>query len=352
MRTPFLPIERILESCSRVEPDFELGRSREGRVIGGFALGSGPLRVSLIGGCHADEPVGPATLSKLVEFLRSLSDSDPLLTRATWRIVPHVNPDGRLRNASWVRSTQKVEDHRGLADIGYRLGDYLQHVVRELPGDDIEFGFPRHADDFDARPENRAVADFLVAGAPYHLHGTFHGMGFAPGPWFLIEASWIDRTRALRDSLRQSVRDMGYALFDPDRKGEKGFHRIDPGFCTRPDSVAMKGFFESRHDLETATKFRPSSMEYVRSLGGDPLTFVSEMPLFLTPPQLDGKPVEIAEIQLLRSRLQEHLASVGTVEVAASKLGVEPMPIRDQQRLQLRFLEESLQTAAAQREGS
>ena len=46
----------------------------------------------------------------------------------------------------------------------------------------------------------------------------------------------------------------------------------------------MRRHFLDRGDPETAAVFRPSSMEYVRSLGGDPLTFVSEMPLFLLPP--------------------------------------------------------------------
>ena len=37
------------------------------------------------------------------------------------------------------------------------------------------------------------------------------------------------------------------------------------------------------NDPATAALFRPSSMEHVRALGGDPLTLVSEMPLFITP---------------------------------------------------------------------
>jgi len=341
-----LPIEAILDSDRPAGPGLDLGRSREGHVIEGFAFGSGTIHLSLIGGCHADEPVGPATLSKLAGFLQSLPDNDPLVTRISWRIVPHVNPDGRLRNAPWIRSTQQVEDHRGLVDSGYQLDDYLQHVVRELPGDDIEFGFPRDPDDLEARPENRAVADFLAADAPYHLHGSFHGMGFAPGPWFLIEESWIDRTPALRDNLRQSVQNMGYGLFDPDRKGEKGFNRIDHGFCTRPDSIAMRAFFEACQDAETAAKFRPSSMEYARSLGGDPLTFVSEMPLFITPAGLSERATEIADIQLIRSRLDEQLAATGSAEQTAQEIGVRAMAIRDQQRLQLRFLDEALREVA------
>lgn len=43
----------------------------------------------------------------------------------------------------------------------------------------------------------------------------------------------------------------------------------------------MRTFFHERGDDATAALSRPSSMEFVRGLGGDPFTFVSEMPLFL-----------------------------------------------------------------------
>lgn len=308
-----LPIDEILDSDAP-PPLRPIGRSREGRGILGAVLGSGPRRVSLIGGCHSDEPVGPAMLRRLASHLSSHPDP-----RHTWYIVPHVNPDGEARNAAWSEPGFQA----GVFDLGL----YLRHAMREKPGDDIEFGFP------DLRPENRAVADFLAAGAPFSLHGSFHSIAFAPGPWFLIEPAWIDRTAGLRDRLRERVRALGYGLFDVDRGGEKGFRRIDEGFSTRPDSRSMIAWFEERGDPETAAKFRPSSMEYVRSLGGDPFTFVSEMPLFLRPlPEGDtGRPDD----PIYRAWL-ERVAFSGDDRVRG-------MPIRDQMRLQLAFLEEALQ---------
>jgi hypothetical protein len=47
----------------------EIGSSVEGRPIHGFIIGGGPLRVSMIAGSHADEPVGPETLRCFVEWL-------------------------------------------------------------------------------------------------------------------------------------------------------------------------------------------------------------------------------------------------------------------------------------------
>ncbi len=225
-------------------------------------------------------------------------------------------------------------------------------MVREPPGDDIEFGFPRDDQDSQARPETRAAARFLAEAAPYRLHASFHGMGFASGPWFLMEGSWADRTVAMREHLRRRVTAMGYRLFDPDRKGEKGFTRIDRGFTTRPDSRAMARHFTERGDADTAALFRPSSMEFVRRLGGDPLTIVSEMPLFLLPGPGDAAG-EVPDATGTAGRARLHRWLEGLLrgrddlqaQAEAAAHGVVPMPIRDQMRLQIESLAEALRVS-------
>jgi hypothetical protein len=350
MRQP-IDIEAVLASDPGRESVLgqTIGHSRLGRPIEAFVLGDGPIRISLIGGCHADEPVGPAMLKKLVTYLESLPKTDPLVAGRSWRIVPHVNPDGAAVNAAWSDLTQPVPDHRNVPDEAYDLVTYAQEVVRELPGDDIEFGFPRNDTDLDARPENRAVAAFLRPDSPVHLHASFHGMGLAPGPWFLLEPTWISRTTKMRQVLRDTVQSMGYRPMDLDRRGEKGFSRIDEGFSTRPDSGAMAAHFEALGDHETASKFRPSSMEYVRGLGGDPLSLVSEMPLFLVPEDsgshegprfekgTEGRKRLLAWLEDLISGKSSQAA-----RQAIAQVGILPMPIRDQMRLQLAFLGQAL----------
>jgi hypothetical protein len=332
-----LPIAEIL-SAGAPPPGQTIGRSREGRDIVGYRFGQGKLKASLVAGCHADEPVGPAMLDRLVSWLASRPANDELLAKWSFRIVPHANPDGEARNAAWAG------DRAARREPGvYDLAAYLQNVVRELPGDDVEFGFPRGVDDGEALPENRAIAAFLAEGAPFALHGSFHGMGFAAGPSFLMEAGWAGRTKAMRDDLRRKVAELGYELHDVDRGGDKGFHRIDQGFTTRPDSKAMVAHFETLGDQATAALFRPSSMEFVRSLGADPLTIVSEMPLFLLPArhyQEDKiRPPAIFELRRVA-------ANPESLREAAEKHGVEAMPIADQLRLQLAYLDEALQAVA------
>lgn len=325
-------IEPILAGpASPHRPGRRIGASREGRDLTAYRFGAGDRRVSLLAGCHADEPVGPRLLGHLVAHLESLPPDDPLLADYEWWILPHINPDGAAANRAWQPP-----------DAGaYDLTDYLRHVVRERPGDDIEFGFPRDAGDPGARPENRAAYDWWRrATGPFALHVSLHGMAFAAGPWFLVEPAWRDRFELLLERCVERVRALGYRLHDVDRQGEKGFFRLAPGFSTRPDSRYMRRHFLSRGDEETARLFRPSSMETIRSLGGDPLTLVSEMPLFLTPGVgVDlGPPDPVAEewrarVEGWRRELEEG-ADPESVRAEAEAAGLRPMPVRDQMALQ------------------
>ena len=301
------PFGRPAESPPGLPPSRKIGRSRDGRPIFAYRIGEGPLRVSLVGGCHADEPVGPRFLERLVRFLADPRGS-ALRTTATWCIIPHINPDGAAANAAW--QPQGADRYDPAA--------YLKHRVRELPGDDIEFGFPRDEDDTGARPENRAAWDFWRAHAPFDLHVSMHGMGVAAGPYFLVERSWWPRFGDAAAALTREVEAAGYTLHDVDRHGEKGFHRLAKGFCSRPDSRAMRRYFLDLGDPDTAARFRPSSMESVRALGGDPLTLVTEMPLFITP-------------------------GVGD-EVAGA------MPVEDQMRFQWAFIQAGLGVVGARRD--
>ena len=346
MRPPLLPVETLLaDTADRPRHGTEIGRSREGRPIEAWRLGRGRHHLSLIAGCHADEPVGPLTLRRLLAFLQALPAADPLNDEYSWFVVPDVNPDGAQRNAPWVERTVPTLTADGVPGEGYDLRAYALGVERELPGDDVEFGFPRTARDAGGRPENRAVADFLAPGAPFALHGTLHGMGIAPGPWFLLEPAWIERTAALRETLRRRVKAMGLALLDVDRGGEKGFSRIDEGFSTRPDSVAMRDHFLARDEPATAALFRPSSMEFVRQLGGDPLTFVSEMPLFLVDSFRAGTEarLELHAWLAAAARQPDHEAFARQ----AKERGIRPMAIADQIGLQLELINAGLLAVAA-----
>jgi hypothetical protein len=78
-------------------------------------------------------------------------------------------------------------------------------------------------------------------------------------------------------------------------------------------------------------------MEFVRSLGGDPFTFVSEIPLFLTP--VPDDPAWKTRIAGWTSRLVRAdregtwMAESELVDSEARAWGVLPMPLAVQDRL-------------------
>jgi len=246
-----------------------IGNSEQGRPLRAKVLGDGPKRVSLVAGAHSDEPIGPITLRRL--------DSAP--DGFTFFVVPDVNPDGAERNRAWFDRWPDREAYRA-------------HRFREPPGRDVEFGYPS------MRPENEAVSGFLRAHGPFDLHMSLHGMGEADGSLLLIDKHWVARTTGLREEYARALREAGLPLLDRDRKGEKGFSYIGPGFWTTPESEAMRSHF--RDEPETARSFHLNSMEFVRSLGGDPLCLVTEIPLFV-----DGAPVPVETAVALQLRALE-----------------------------------------------
>ena len=89
-------------------------------------------------------------------------------------------------------------------------------------------------------------------------------------------------------------------------------------------------------------------MEHVRSLGGDPLTLVSEMPLFLRPLEEgeSGRPDDPLFRDWLGRMALAAARDAGEVAAEAARAGVRGMPLRDQMRLQLAYLEAALAACA------
>ncbi len=328
--------DSIIAASSSLPEGERIGHSREGRPIAAYRFGQGACRISLIAGCHSDEPVGPRLLRCLVAYLSRLPKGSPILEDYQWWIIPHANPDGEEVNRSWYTDRDEQID----------LISYLKHFKRELPGDDIEFGFPRDPADLDARPENKCVASWwMKEGGSFHCHVSLHGMAFAGGPFFLIEPAWSSRCEELKAKCRHAVDALGYRLHDVDRQGEKGFFRLEEGFATRPDSKSMTQYFLDRQDDVTASKFRPSSMETILALGGDPLTLVTEMPLFLLSKvgEVLGPPDPEAErwkkrIEEWKDQLRSEQGKANSVREEALRQGLTAMSIRDQMQLQWEFI--------------
>ena len=308
----------------------ELGESEEGRALYGVVLGHGDQAVSLIAGNHADEPVGPETLRAFVlNALRNREKMAPWFRRYRFVIVPHTNPDGEARNRPWMRAWPDP-------------AAYLRHVVREEPGRDLEYGFP------DMRPENRHVSSFLREHGPYALHMSLHGMSSSEGAMLLINRPWTFRTQSLRDAFVRAAQAQGLPMHDHNRKGEKGFFWIEPGFQTTPRGDAMRTFFRAQGDDAMARRFHDSSMEFVMGLGGDPLALVTELPLFWVrnPDPTPGTPTEYLKLRDRFPEMKARLARDESIDDLLAPFDLRPVPIRSQMRLHLRALELGLHTVS------
>jgi hypothetical protein len=137
-------------------------------------------------------------------------------------------------------------------------------------------------------------------------------------------------------------------MHDHNRKGEKGFFWIEPGFQTTPRGDAMRTFFQAQDDPETARKFHDSSMEFVMGLGGDPLALVTELPLFLVENE-DPTPGHPDRYLALRERLptvKARLQRGEEVDDLLAPFNLQMVPLNTAMRLQLQALELGLQAAA------
>ncbi|PAP77410.1 M14 family zinc carboxypeptidase [Rubrivirga marina] len=339
-----------LRSACEQNPDlatFEtIGESEEGRPIAGVALGYGPRLVTLVAGAHADEPVGPETLRTLV--LEGLAARDwgaegggleELWGEVTFRIVPHVNPDGEARNWPWIEAWDVGRPHETLAA-------FLRGRRRELPGRDVEYGYPA------MRPENAAATAFLFGDGPVALHASLHGMGFSEGALLLVERGWLDRpeTDALRHGLAEAAGAVGLRLHDHDRDDDKGFDYAGPGFWTTPSGAAMRAHFERSGDPETAARFHNASMDQAAEAGGDPLRIVTELPLFQLAADYEHEPGVPALLHTWRERtpaLVEAAAEGADLGPLVDDLGLRCVPLADAVRVHLATLELAIRGVVA-----
>jgi len=292
-------------------------------MLYGVALGTGSTTVSLIAGNHADEPVGPETLRSFVlNGLAHRNEMESWFRRVQFVVVPHTNPDGEARNRGWIEQWPDPEA-------------YLQHAVREDPGRDLEYGFP------EMRPENEHVSAFLRDHGPYDLHASLHGMSAGEGALLLINRPWTFRTQQLRDDFVEAAAAKGLPMHDHNRKGEKGFFWIEPGFQTTPRGDAMRTFFRARDEAAMARRFHDSSMEFVASLGGDPLSLVTEIPLFLIRGEspTPHRPDRYLELRERLPEIRARLERGEEVDELLAPFDLRPVPLAVAMHLQVRALE-------------
>ncbi len=316
---------RIADQSSHI-----IGHSEKGEPILGFVFGHGPVTVSLVAGAHADEPVGPNTLYRLVlEIHDSPRRFGALLEQFRFLVIPHVNPDGDAANTSWIARWPE-------------LAPFLAGMKREPPGRDVEFGYP------DMRPENCAASAFWERSGPVQLHFSLHGMQFSEGFLLLVNDEWEDRSRTWRDGFARMMRTEGLLPHDHDRGGDKGFNYMGPGFTSTPKGTAMRDFFLKEGDPETASLFHQSSMEFHLERNPGALCMVTELPLFLVDNSgRPGIPENYLAMKQEWAALEEQGREPGPghVDRLVEKYGIRPLPLGMAMRLQRRTVRGAMDLA-------
>lgn len=303
---------------------FEIGRSEQGRAIRAAVMGSGSRKILLSAGAHSDEPVGPTTLRG---WIAEPGEFEKWFDCFTFFVIPDVNPDGAAMNAGWMAKWPDA-------------AAYLEDVMREPPGRDIEFGYPA------MRAENRAVSDFIRKHAPFDLYVNLHGMAFAAGAMLLIERLWTQRCDTIKRGFLAALKQAGIAAMDWDRRGDKGFEYLGPGFQTTPEGAAMRKHFQQAGDPATAELFHDSSMEFVRSCGGDPLCLVTELPLFLLTRGTEDAPGMPRRYLEFRDRWKTAVRSRGRLDELIGDFGIRELSIDAAVKIQRRVIELGIEAVA------
>jgi hypothetical protein len=277
-----------------------IGASRAGRPIHAMTVGHGPVRIAAMSGAHPDEPVGALTVLALAEAIHTDPRLAGLASQVTLHLVPCANPDGAAKNAAWFDTWSAG------GPLAPRLRAYFEHVARDTPADDVEFGFPTPtkagglgAADAGARPENRALAGWLERLGSLDHYVSLHSMFLGGGALFLVTTDDLAREQPKLDFVLERAASMGMGLHDKDRAGQKGFARIGPGLQTAPTQAAMKAFFEAAAKAGDASAqaqadaFKLNSMQVAQLQNDAPLALVSEIPLVYDPRIASMEPTQV-----------------------------------------------------------
>lgn len=328
-------LNRLLKSANKVSPPvhFEtIGFSEQKEPITGIIIGNGPSKISLLAGSHADEPVGPETLHVFIESVLSHpTQFKEILEQFTFFIIPHINPDGENKNWKWIT-------------LFPDLHALIKHRYRELPGRDIEFGYP------DMRPENYAASSWWKKHAPFDMHINLHGMSFSEGALLLIDRHSVNQTSDIRDEFQKYITSTGFGFHDHDRNGEKGFRKITKGISTTPESDKMKELFLKNGDQATASEFKKNSMEFLREFNKSLVSIVTEFPLYKLPSTAEespGIPKNYITWQKLNPKLQHLIATGKATDGLISKVQFQHVPLKQNIMMQLKVIQLGLQHATS-----
>ena len=185
-----------------------LGQTLDGQEIDYFKLGGGPLQVWLYARQHPGETMAEWWMEGALEKL--LDDADPvsrrLLQKATFHVVPNMNPDGSKRGHLRTNAAG-VNLNREWHDPSPERSPEVLHVRREMEKTGVDFAMDVHGDE--------AIAANFLAG--------FEGI-----------PSWKKEQQASFDAFSDAL-----VRISPDFQTEKGYEIPKPGQANLSMSTAQ-----------------------------------------------------------------------------------------------------------------
>jgi murein tripeptide amidase MpaA len=125
-----------------------LGQTLDGQEIDYLKIGEGPLQVWLYARQHPGESMAEWWIEGALEKL--LDDADPiarrLLMKATFHIVPNMNPDGSRRGHLRTNAAG-VNLNREWHDPSPERSPEVLHVLREMDRTGVDFAMDIHGDE-------------------------------------------------------------------------------------------------------------------------------------------------------------------------------------------------------------
>lgn len=157
-----------------------IGKSIEGRDIPAVVIKSGnpAKKVWLSGGQHAREWVAPSTtlflLSQLLNGYGKNANATAMLNKASFVIVPLVNPDGYVFTWSTNRLWRKNRRHNADGTYGVDLNrnwddHWCASGASKIPADDTYCGPSAFSE-----PESKATAAYITANLPFSAAIDLH----------------------------------------------------------------------------------------------------------------------------------------------------------------------------------
>jgi murein tripeptide amidase MpaA len=139
----------IAEAADHPWVDYRsLGQTLDGQEIDYLKIGEGPLQVWLYARQHPGESMAEWWMEGALEKL--LDDADPiarrLLTKATFHIVPNMNPDGSRRGHLRTNAAG-VNLNREWHDPSPERSPEVLHVLREMDRTGVDFAMDVHGDE-------------------------------------------------------------------------------------------------------------------------------------------------------------------------------------------------------------